>query len=88
METSNFERTVPSPLNLQEKRQFFAFTNGSDGYLPHLNLASNKAAAKAEVSEVQRSTITSDRLSNKLRLLQFASLMPSLIPQTFISEKA
>lgn len=88
MDTINFEPTVPSPLTMQEKRQFFAFTDGSDNYPPHLDLAGNKPAAKVEASEVQKSTLSPADIFNKMRLLQLASLLPTLVPQTFISKAA
>jgi len=88
MDTFNFEPTVPSPLTMQEKRQFFAFTDGSDNYPPHLNLAGNIPAAKAEASEVQKSTLSATNIFNKMRLLQLASLLPTLVPQTFIAKAA
>jgi hypothetical protein len=69
---------------MQEKRQFFAFTDGSDNYPPHLNLAGNIPAAKAEASEVQKSTLSPIDIFNKMRLLQLASLLPTLMPQSFI----
>ena len=86
MDTVNFEPTVPSPLTMQEKRQFFAFTDKSDNYPPHLNLAGNKPAAKVEVSDVQRSTLSPADIFSKMRLLQLASLLPTLIPQNFITQ--
>jgi len=86
MDTFNFEPTVPSPLTMQQKRQFFAFTDGSDNYPPHLNLAGNVPAAKTEASEVQKSTLSTTDIFNKMRLLQLASLLPTLVPQTFISK--
>jgi hypothetical protein len=47
MDVANFEPLVPSPLTKDQKRKFFAFTDGSDGYPPHLNLAGNVEAAKS-----------------------------------------
>jgi hypothetical protein len=88
MDTFNFEPTVPSPLTMQQKRQFFAFTDGSDNYPPHLNLAGNVPAAKKEASEVQKSTLSITDIFNQMRLLQLASLLPTLVPQTFLSKIA
>jgi hypothetical protein len=88
MDTFNFEPTVPSPLTMQQKRQFFAFTDGSDNYHPHLNLAGNVPAAKKEASEVQKSTLSITDIFNQMRLLQLASLLPTLVPQTFLSKIA
>ena len=73
---------------MQEKRQFFAFTDGSDNYPPHLNLAGNRPAAKAESSEVQKSTLSPADIFNKMRLLQLASLLPTPVPQDFLSKSA
>ena len=87
MDTVNFEPTVPSPLSMEEKHQFFAFTNGSDGYPPHLNLAGNKPAAKAEVSDVQKSTLSPDQIFSRMRLLQLSTLLPTVMPKTFIEPK-
>ena len=88
MDTVNFEPTVPSPLTMQDKLQFFAFTDGSDGYPPHLNLAGNKPAAKAEASDVQKSTLSTGKIFSRMRLLQLSSLLPTLVPQNFIERKA
>lgn len=56
MDTANFEPLVPSPLTRDEKCKFFAFTDGKDGYPPHLNLAGNVPAAEKDKSD-QRSTL-------------------------------
>lgn len=88
MDTVNFEPTVPSPLSLNKKREFFAFTDGSDGYPPHLNLAGNKPAASAEASNVQKSTMAPNEIFNQMRLLQLASLLPTIMPKNFIGDVA
>ena len=87
MDTVNFEPTVPSPLSMEEKHQFFAFTNGSDGYPPHLNLAGNKPAAEAQVSDVQKSTLSPDQIFSRMRLLQLSTLLPTVMPTTFIERE-
>ena len=84
MDTVNFEPTVPSPLSMEEKIQFFAFTDGSDGYPPHLNLAGNKPAAEAEASNVQKSTLSPITIFSLMRLAQLSSLLPTIMPKTFI----
>ena len=87
MDTVNFEPAVPSPLTMQQKRKFFAFTNGSDNYPPHLDLAGNKPAADVEASSVQKSTLSPSHVFSQLRLAQLSTLLPTLVPKTFI-EKA
>ena len=84
MDTVNFEPTVPSPLSMEEKYKFFAFTDGSDGYPPHLNLAGNKPAAEAEASDVQKFTLSSSQIFSKMRLAQLSTLLPTVVPKTFI----
>ncbi|KAH1515652.1 hypothetical protein V6Z96_008944 [Aspergillus fumigatus] len=87
MDVANFEPLVPSPLTKDQKRKFFAFTDGSDGYPPHLNLAGNVEAAKKDESN-QRSTLQPSQIFDKMRLLQLASLLPSIVPNKFIRELA
>ena len=88
MDTVNFEPTVPSPLSMEEKIQFFAFTDGSDGYPPHLNLAGNKPAAEAEASNVQKSTLSPIKIFSLMRLAQLSSLLPTIMPKTFLTSIA
>ena len=88
MDAVNFEPTVPSPLSMEEKKQFFAFTDGSDGYPPHLNLAGNKPAAEAEASGVQKSTLSPCKIFSLMRLLQLSSLLPTIMPKTFLVSTA
>lgn len=85
MATCNFESAMPSPLTLDQKRTFFAFTDGSDEYPPHLNLAANKPAAELEQGKgnVQKSTLSPAELFNSMRLAQLATLLPSVVPKTF-----
>ncbi|KAJ6100374.1 hypothetical protein N7499_000004 [Penicillium canescens] len=84
MDAANFEPLVPSPLTREEKRKFFAFTDGSDGYPPHLNLAGNVHAA--EESEIPGSTLQLSDLFKRMRLLQLSSLLPSIMPIKYKSE--
>ena len=86
MDTVNFEPAIPSPLNLQQKRQFFAFTNGSDNFPPHLDLAGNIPAAGVEASSVQKSTLSPTDVFSQLRLAQLSSLLPALMPKTFVAK--
>ncbi|KAJ6191381.1 hypothetical protein N7519_001402 [Penicillium mononematosum] len=88
MDVANFEPLVPSPLSREEKQKFFAFTNGSDGYPPHLNLAGNLPAAEMEKNKTQRSTLQPSDIFNKMRLLQLSSLLPSVVPNKYIREAA
>ena len=85
MDTVNFEPVVPSPLTMEQKRKFFAFTDGSDHYPPHLNLAGNLPAAEAEKSKVQKADLKPADIFDKMRLAQLSSLLPTLIPKDFIS---
>ena len=87
MDTVNFEPTVPSPLTKEQKLKLFAFTDGADGYPPHLNLAGNRPAAEMEASAVQKSTLQFSDIFNKMRLLQLSPLLPALIPQNFIKRE-
>lgn len=88
MASCNFESAVPSPLDLDKKRQFFAFTDGSDKYPPHLNLAANKPAAERQRGKdnIQKSTLSPADLFSAMRLAQLASLLPSVVPKTFKSK--
>jgi hypothetical protein len=86
MDTANFEPTVPSPLSLEKKREFFVFTDpATDKYPPHLNLAANKPA-NDDVAKVQGSSLSPGDLFDKLRLAQLTTLLPAVIPKTFIAE--
>ncbi|KAL4899963.1 hypothetical protein BDW74DRAFT_171206 [Aspergillus multicolor] len=82
MDVANFEPLVPSPLTRDKKQKFFAFTNGSDGYPPHLNLAGNASVAKGDKSN-QKSTLSPFDLFSNMRLLQLSSLIPSIVPNWF-----
>jgi hypothetical protein len=84
MDAANFEPLVPSPLTRDEKQQFFAFTDGSDGYPPHLNLAGNIPAAEEEKNKTEKSTLQPSDLFNKMRLLQLSSLLPSVVPNKYL----
>jgi hypothetical protein len=85
MDTVNFEPAVPSPLTLEQKREFFSFTHGSDKYPPHLNLAGNKyKPTEVDSSTVQRANLSPTDIFAKMRLAQLASLLPTLIPDRFI----
>jgi hypothetical protein len=88
MDVANFEPLVPSPLSREEKQKFFAFTNGSDGYPPHLNLAGNVPAAEEEKNKTERSTLQPSDIFNKMRLLQLSSLLPGVVPNKYIREAA
>ena len=86
MDTVNFEPAVPSPLTMQQKREYFTFTNGSDNYPPHLDLTGNKSAADLEASSVQKSTLSPTDIFSRLRLAQLSTLLPALMPKTFIAK--
>lgn len=86
MDTANFEPTIPSPLTPDQKKAFFVFTDpATDKFPPHLNLAANKHANTDE-SKVQRSTLSTADLFNKLRLAQLTTLLPTVIPKCFIEQ--
>ncbi|KAI1261719.1 Lipoxygenase [Xylariaceae sp. FL1019] len=78
MDTANFEPTVPSPLSLDNKKQFFRFA--TDNFPPHLNLGANKGA-NADVPKLQGSSLSTGDIFNKLRLAQLTALIPSVIPK-------
>ncbi|MCJ1283228.1 hypothetical protein MMC26_002556 [Xylographa opegraphella] len=96
MDAANFEPTVPSPLPVEKKREFFSFTCPNledplaDNFPPHLNLAANKDWSKR--AESSKETIDSNQnaflkptdLFNKMRVAQLAQLLPALIPDTFL----
>ena len=81
MDTANFEPLVPSPLTREQKLKYFAFTDGSDKYQPHLNLAGNVRAANKEHSRNHKSTLPQAEIFKKMRLLQLGPLLTSLLPQ-------
>ncbi len=83
MDTVNFEPTVPTSMSLEEKRQFFAFTDGSDNFAPHLNLAGNRPAPSGDVL-AQKAYLQPADIFNKMQLLQLSSLLPTLLPQNFV----
>lgn len=80
MDTANFEPLVPSPLTREQKLKFFAFTNSSDKYPPHLNLAGNVEAAEMEEDENHKSTLSPSKIFSLMRLLQLSSLLPGVVP--------
>ncbi|CAJ2512930.1 Uu.00g010490.m01.CDS01 [Anthostomella pinea] len=84
MDTANFEPTVPSPLSLDQKKQFFAFTDPkTDNFPPHLNLAANKDA-NGVMPKHQGSALSPGDLFNTLRLAQLTALIPAVVPKNFI----
>ncbi|CAK3739816.1 Linoleate 9S-lipoxygenase 2 [Lecanosticta acicola] len=87
MDVANFEPSMPYPLSMQEKRHLFGFTDpATDGYPPHLNMASNKAYADMNPGEMQRSSLGQGDTFNKMRLAQMTALLPQLVPKTFIGQ--
>lgn len=84
MDTANFEPTVPSNLDMNQKRQVFVFTDGTDGYPPHLDLKKNEPAAKVEPSDVQKSTLPLTSIFSALRLAQLGTILPKLVPHLFL----
>lgn len=86
MDTANFEPTIPSPLTPDQKKAFFVFTDpATDKFPPHLNLAANKPA-NTDISKAQGSAFSTADLFNKLRLAQLTTLLPTVIPKTFIGQ--
>lgn len=49
-----------------------------------INLAGNKPAADAESSDVQKSSLSPTGVFSKMRLLQLSSLLPTIMPKSFI----
>ncbi|KAK4626805.1 Seed linoleate 13S-lipoxygenase-1 [Fulvia fulva] len=95
MDAANFEPSMPRPLSLQAKRRLFGFTDPvTDGYPPHLNLASNRAYVKEhpEVDEgtapLQRPTLKPTDLHSAMRLAQLSVLLPHAVPKTFVEQTA
>lgn len=87
MDAANFEPSMPHPLTLTEKRELFGFTDpATDGYPPHLNLASNKAYAEMNPGKMQSSQLGQGDLFSKMRLAQLTALLPQLVPKTFIAQ--
>ncbi|KAK8076876.1 hypothetical protein PG996_003046 [Apiospora saccharicola] len=86
MDTVNFEPTVPSPLTPDKKKMFFVFTDpASDGFPPHLNLGANQPANKDTAKE-QGSGLDKGDIFSKLRLAQLTTLLPAVIPDTFLGK--
>lgn len=90
MDVTNFEPMLPRKLSLDEKRGLFIFTDpnspDNDGYPPHLNLGANKPSSDANSGQLQKSTLGPGDIFNKMRLAQMSSLLPTLIPKTFVGE--
>ena len=100
MDAANFEPTVPTPLPVLKKREFFSFTCPNledplaDNFPPHLNLAANKdwskkaKASKDKVDSNQNAYMKPTDLFNKMRVAQLAQLLPALIPDTILGHAA
>ncbi|MCJ1433369.1 hypothetical protein MMC27_002729 [Xylographa pallens] len=96
MDAANFEPTVPTPLSVEKKREFFSFTCPNledplgDNFPPHLNLAANRdwskmvESSKDKVDSNQNAYLKTTDLFNKMRVAQLAQLLPVLIPDEFI----
>ncbi|MCJ1381109.1 hypothetical protein MMC17_004218 [Xylographa soralifera] len=96
MDAANFEPTVPTPLSVEKKREFFSFTcpnledPSADNFPPHLNLAANKdwskkaKSSKSDVDSNQNAYLKPTDLFNAMRVAQLAQLLPVLIPDNFI----
>ncbi|KAK8009549.1 lipoxygenase [Apiospora marii] len=86
MDTANFEPTVPSPLSLKQKKQFFIFTDpATDNYPPHLNLGANQPANK-DVTKQQGSGMDQGEIFSQLRLAQLTTLLPAVVPDKFVDQ--
>ncbi|EME46536.1 hypothetical protein DOTSEDRAFT_61160 [Dothistroma septosporum NZE10] len=95
MDAANFAPSMPRPLSIQAKRRLFGFTDpATDGYPPHLNLASNRAYAKEhpEVDQgtgpLQRPMLQPSDLHSGMRLAHLAVLLPHAVPKTFVEQTA
>ena len=96
MDAANFEPTVPTPLTVEKKREFFSFTCPNledplgDNFPPHLNLAANRdwskkaKSSKDVVDSNQNAYLKTTDLFNKMRVAQLAQLLPVLIPDKFV----
>ncbi|KAL8382988.1 hypothetical protein RB595_006657 [Gaeumannomyces hyphopodioides] len=105
MDAANFEPTVPSPLSLEQKRQFFKFTmpadqpsttgnqtvDDADNYPPHLNLGAKTALAPGQPGGTAANfglSMGSADIFNKMRLAQLSTLLPSIVPGSFLENLA
>lgn len=87
MDVANFEPLLPRKLSIDEKRGLFIFTDPStDGYPPHLNLGANKPTSDVNPGGLQKTTLGPGDIFNKMRLAQLSSLLPSLVPNSFVDE--
>ncbi|KAJ5827690.1 hypothetical protein N7447_004453 [Penicillium robsamsonii] len=82
-DVAQVEPLIPTAFTRQEKRDFFVFTKGEDGYPPHLDLGLNKEWVKNEGDKNQRSNLGPFDLFNWYRLLQLSNIMNGTLPLDF-----
>ena len=92
MDVASFEPLIPRPLTIEEKRQLFQFTDPkSDDYPPHLNLGKDNYLAKSidtttHPGELQKPDLDRGKIFNEMRLAQLSSLLPPIVPMTFLDK--
>ena len=85
MDITEIDPVIPLALSKEDKRNFFVFTDESDGYPPHLNLNLNKEWAKREEKN-QGSDLSGWDIFDKFRLIQLGWLMERLLPGFYVYE--
>ncbi|KAJ5530587.1 hypothetical protein N7527_003980 [Penicillium freii] len=83
MDVAQVEPLIPTALARQDKRDFFVFTKGEDGYPPHLDPRLNKEWAENEEDYDQRSDLGPFALFNAYRLAQLSFIMKGTVPWIF-----
>ncbi|KAJ5210103.1 lipoxygenase [Penicillium cf. griseofulvum] len=79
MDVAQVEPLIPTALTRLDKRDFFVFTKGEDGYPPHLDLGLNKEwANNNEEGKNQRSDLGPFALFNTWRLIQLSFIMGTI----------
>ncbi|KAL3462197.1 hypothetical protein BJX64DRAFT_288530 [Aspergillus heterothallicus] len=71
MEVADFDSSLPLPRSTAQKQNQYLFTNGSDGYPPHLNLVGKGDEKDPE----QRTDLPLDKIFDNMRMTQSGALM-------------
>ncbi|KAL2839813.1 lipoxygenase [Aspergillus pseudoustus] len=86
MEVADFDSTLPLPRTTEEKRKHYLFTDGTDGYPPHLNLVGKDD----EEDPNQRTDLNKNKIFDRMRLIQAAALMRGFMSEwkQYLARKA
>ncbi|KAL4875078.1 lipoxygenase [Aspergillus karnatakaensis] len=75
MEVADFDSVLPLPRSIEQKRKLYLYSDGTDGYPPHLNLAGKDD----EEDPNQRTDLPRKKIFDNMRMIQAGSLMRNFL---------